>query len=155
MVQWFKNLPANAGTWFDPWSGRKGPHTIEQLGPYTAAIEPVRWSLWATTPKPTLCNFWSPHAWSECFPTKETTAMRSPSTSAKSCHHSSQLDIKSMHDNENPEQPKVNKSKKNVPLNYISGCLLQQISLCCSFRGKAAKEVLEVMKRCHCGDDDK
>ena len=39
MVQWFKNLPANAGDiGFASWSG-KIPHAMEQLSPCTTSSE--------------------------------------------------------------------------------------------------------------------
>ena len=44
-----KNLPANARDMgFDPWSG-KTPHVGEQLSLWDTTIEPVLWSLEATT----------------------------------------------------------------------------------------------------------
>ncbi|XP_055257161.1 T-complex protein 1 subunit zeta-2 isoform X2 [Moschus berezovskii] len=44
-----------------PWSG-KIPHAAEQLSPCSTAVEPVLWSLEATTTEPTCCNFQSLHA---------------------------------------------------------------------------------------------
>ena len=61
--------------WFNPWSG-KIPHAAEQLSPCTPTIEPVLWSLGATTSKPTHL-YWSSYAQSPCSATREATETRS------------------------------------------------------------------------------
>ena len=60
--------------WFNPWSG-KTPHAAEQLSPRTPTIEPVLWSLGATTTEPT-CLYWSSYAQSPCSATREATETR-------------------------------------------------------------------------------
>ena len=62
---------------FHPWSGRI-PCASEQLSSYAATIEPVLYSLEATTPEPTYLDYWSLLTYSLCSAAREATAVRSP-----------------------------------------------------------------------------
>ena len=66
---------------FDPWSG-KITHAAEQLGLCRKTIEPVLWSLRATSMRPWAATTEACAPWSPCSAT-DTTAMRSPLTKTR------------------------------------------------------------------------
>ena len=66
---------------FDPWS-RKMTHAAKQLGLCGKTIEPVLWSLRATSMRPWATTTEACAPWSPCSAT-DTTAMRSPLTKTR------------------------------------------------------------------------
>ena len=88
VAQTVKNLPAMQESSsqcrrhrFDPWS-RKMTHAAKQLGLCGKTIEPVLWSLRATSMRPWATTTEACAPWSPCSAT-DTTAMRSPLTKTR------------------------------------------------------------------------
>ena len=86
------------GTGIDPWS-RKIPHTTEKLSLRATATEPVLQSPGATAEARV--------PQSPCSATREATTVTSLCNTTREQPHSRQLE-KSLHSNEDPEQPKIN-----------------------------------------------
>ena len=114
-----KNPPANAEHRFDPWSG-KIPHAAEQISQCTMTSELVLLSPGTTSTEPTHCT-----CRSLCSTTRETTAVRSPSTHLDSSSHSLQPE-KSQRSSD-PAQPKNKQVKRRRISTYIYICPLGQI----------------------------
>ena len=95
-----KNLPANAGDMGSIPAPGRSHITAEQLSPSSTAIEPVPWSLEATTTEA--------HA---CSARREPTSVRSPHSTVKN-HRSPQLE-KSPRSNRDPEPSTVKYIMKN------------------------------------------
>ena len=99
MVQWIRiHLPVQ-GTWVRP--------LVQDYPTCHRATEPVHHRYQAQVLQPP-----SPRTQSVCSPTREATAVRSPSARMNSSLNSLQLD-KAQQSNEDPAQPEVNLKKKN------------------------------------------
>ena len=84
VAQWLRiHLPMQ-GTWVQS--------LVREDPTCHGAAKPVHGNYWACALEPASHNYWSPHAYSPCSATRETTATRGPHTAMKSSLRSPQLE---------------------------------------------------------------
>ena len=115
VVQWIGVLLLMQEPWV--WS------LIQEDSTCCGATKPMGHNCWACARGPVCCNYWSPHIWRTCFPTREATAVTSPqaATGAATTWHNTRKPVQS---NEDPAQPK----KKEVLKKEIA-CLKNAYSV--------------------------